>query len=81
MAGFIYPVSKINAKLITKTLIFVQFCGRPPRRGAWIEILNALHSHRNVKSRPPRRGAWIEIKTEGKTYNVVASPPAQGGVD
>ena len=38
MAGFIYPVSKINAKLITKTLIFVQFCGRPPRRGAWIEI-------------------------------------------
>lgn len=38
MAGFNYPASKINAKQITKTLIFVQFCGRPPHRGAWIEI-------------------------------------------
>ena len=41
MAGFNYPASKINAKQTTKTLIFVQFCGRPPHRGAWIEILSS----------------------------------------
>ena len=43
VAGFNYPASKINAKLITKTLIFVQFCGRPPHRGAWIEIRGTPH--------------------------------------
>ena len=56
MAGFNYPASKINAKLITKTLIFVQFCGRPPHRGAWIEILNLLGNSVIIKGSPPAQG-------------------------
>ena len=55
VAGFIYPVSKINAKLITKTLIFVQFCGRPPRRGAWIEIVFVCCGNKVLES-PPAQG-------------------------
>ena len=55
MAGFNYPASKINAKQITKTLIFVQFCGRPPHRGAWIEIPH-LKEGENVNMSPPAQG-------------------------
>ena len=55
MAGFIYPVSKINAKQITKTLIFVQFCGRPPHRGAWIEMEMQVNKIVELES-PPAQG-------------------------
>ena len=55
VAGFNYPASKINAKLITKTLIFVQFCGRPPHRGAWIEIVSPYHDQ-DVNPVAPRTG-------------------------
>ena len=81
MAGFIYPVSKINAKQITKTLIFVQFCGRPPHRGAWIEIGGASPDSMcgRVAPRTGGRGLKYMQKISGKI--ALGSPPAQGGVD
>lgn len=81
MAGFNYPASKINAKQITKTLIFVQFCGRPPRRGAWIEMLIDRNGFTVQVGRPLRRGAWIEITVAPPPVPITQSLLAQGSVD
>ena len=35
--------------------------GRPPHRGAWIEILFCPNRSLPLRRRPPHRGAWIEI--------------------
>ena len=54
---------------------------RPPRRGAWIEIVFVNIENRYCISRPPRRGAWIEILYAFIISDIYMSPPAQGGVD
>ena len=79
MVGFNYPASKINAKQITKTLIFVQFCGRPPRRGAWIETPVSKPLGSVSARRPPRRGAWIETAADIKAFLVHEVAPRAGG--
>ena len=55
--------------------------GRPPHRGAWIEIEAQSGNNRGGRRRPPHRGAWIEIGKFWGILNKLGSPPAQGGVD
>ena len=42
---------------------------RPPRGGAWIEILDDSIRFCYANSRPPRGGAWIEISVSGIMYD------------
>ena len=55
------------------------FCGRPPRRGAWIEILRERLRCTWRGGRPPRRGAWIEIpRILTTTPPAICRPPHRG---
>ena len=47
--------------------VYKPFRGRPPRRGAWIEICVIQRLNCFASGRPPRRGAWIEIKRVGSS--------------
>ena len=76
---FYLPVSKINAKLITKTLIFVQFCGRPPRRGAWIEIVFDLVKAANPIVAPRAGGRGLKSQQTNHPYTQSTVAPRAGG--
>ena len=55
--------------------------GRPPHRGAWIEIRN-IHNFNVMRDVAPRtggRGLKSALVKFVKAY--IRSPPAQGGVD
>ena len=54
------------------------WAGRPPHRGAWIEIHCEICEALLSASRPPHRGAWIEIGMSVEQYRYTESPPAQG---
>ena len=53
--------------------------GRPPRRGAWIEIHIGLFLHTAYGCRPPRRGAWIEMWRTTKMPKSNRVAPRAGG--
>mgnify|MGYP001781149023 CR=1 FL=1 len=48
-----------------------------PRKGAWIEICQALPRMQSGASRP-RKGAWIEISGTNPVVQVTASRPRKG---
>ena len=79
MAGFNYPASKINAKQITKTLIFVQFCGRPPHRGAWIEIFPKFNLIVSAIVAPRTGGRGLKWENMSKPTLCGVVAPRTGG--
>ena len=53
--------------------------GRPPSRGAWIEIGVEKKKGAEELSRPPSRGAWIEIHETIMYHVQVGVAPPRGG--
>ena len=64
-----------------ESIVRLVIAGRPPHRGAWIEIFSTLSAISLAARRPPHRGAWIEIPFVAPAVSLRESPPAQGGVD
>ena len=57
---------------------YIDSLGRPPHRGAWIEIFRmTLFDAAQVS--PPRRGAWIEIRSFLCKDFVIMVAPRTGG--
>lgn len=67
-----------SAKQVTSSLRVVQFCCRPPRRGAWIEINPIARPPMDGGGRPPRRGAWMAMPSTVFRDRIGKSPPTRG---
>ena len=55
---------------------------RPPRRGAWIEIVSSATPCPKIARVAPRAGGrGLKFNLLGNAVIIKGSPPAQGGVD